>query len=294
MSQSIPILSDERLHEACQIYDQAIRRRQLRVGVGALVLGLCIGAAGWVGDVDLVKLATNIWRFPKYLLQLVPPLTWRHLGGDLSEWFWDLKTWSILLLETLLIGYLGTLLGAFGALLLCFHAAQNVSPSKSALFLSRRFLEFCRTVPDIVFALIFVLAFGLGPLPGVLALALHTLGALGKQFAEVVENIDMKPVEGTTAAGANWIATMRFAALPQIAPSLVSYALMRFEINVRGAAIMGFVGAGGIGQELLTAIRKFYYTDISAMLVLIIATVMIIDFGTERVRHSLLDFDAKA
>ncbi len=260
------------------------------MALGALGLGLCVGVAGWVGEVDPGKLAANIGRFPKYLLNLVPPLTWANFRGDLAEWFWGWKEWLKLLLETLLIGYLGTLLGALGALLLCFHAAQNVATSKPVLFLSRRFLEFCRTVPDIVFALIFVMAFGLGPLPGVLALALHTLGALGKQFAEAIENIDMKPVEGVTAAGATWIEAMRFAALPQVAPSFVSYALMRFEINVRGAAIMGFVGAGGIGQELLTAIRKFYYSDISAMLVLIIATVMLIDYATERVRHSLLNF----
>jgi phosphonate transport system permease protein len=128
----------------------------------------------------------------------------------------------------------------------------------------------------------------------VLALAIHSTGALGKLFAEVVENIDMKPVEGATAAGATRIAAIRLAVLPQVLSSFASYALLRFEINVRSAAVMGFVGAGGIGQDLMVAIRKFYYTDVSAILVLIIATVMIIDLVTERLRHRLIGWERRA
>ena len=142
-----------------------------------------------------------------------------------------------------------------------------------------------------MFALLFVVAFGLGPMPGVLALAIHTMGALGKLFAEVVENIDMKPVEGATATGASRVPTIRFAVLPQVMSNFASYALLRFEINVRGAAVMGFVGAGGIGQDLMEAIRKFYYSDVSAILLLIIATVMVIDLATERLRHALIGLE---
>jgi phosphonate transport system permease protein len=111
---------------------------------------------------------------------------------------------------------------------------------------------------------------------------------LGKLFAEVVENIDMKPVEGVIATGGSWVHKVRFAVLPQVASNFASYALLRFEINVRGAAVLGFVGAGGIGQTLLEVIRKFYYADVSALLVLIIATVMLIDTFTEKIRHRLL------
>ena len=114
--------------------------------------------------------------------------------------------------------------------------------------LVRRFCELCRTVPELVFALMFVIAFGLGPVAGVLAVAIHTLGALGKLFAEVVENIDMKPVEGVSATGAHWTTAMRYGALPQTMSNFVSYTLLRFEVNVRGATVMGFVGAGGIGH----------------------------------------------
>ena len=156
----------------------------------------------------------------------------------------------------------------------------------------RRSLEFCRTVPDIVFALLFVYALGLGPFPGVLAIAIHTVGALGKQFAEVVENIDMKPVDGIRATGATWVEEIRFAVIPQVLSNFVSYTLLRFEINVRGASVMGFVGAGGIGKELLSSIRQFYYSDVSAILLMIIVTVFVIDLLTERLRHRFLRIEA--
>jgi phosphonate transport system permease protein len=277
-----------------EAYRKAVSAKRWKLAAGFAIFVLCTLAAGWAGEVDLARLAANIWRFPAYLTNLVPTLTWANLGGDVAEWFWGWKRWGWLLAETLLIAYLGTIIGAIGAFLLCFHAAINVAPSRVGRMLARRFLEFCRTVPEIVFALIFVIAFGLGPIPGVLALAIHTLGALGKLFSEVVENIDMKPIEGVSAAGGGWTETMRHAALPQVLSGFASYTLLRFEINVRGAAIMGFVGAGGIGQELLTAVRKFYYSDISAMLIMIIATVMLIDLLTERLRHRLIGVEGKS
>jgi phosphonate transport system permease protein len=282
-----------RLRALADGYASAVRAKRQRIYLGGALAVACTLAASVAGEVDVAKLASNIWRFPNYLSNLIPSISWSTLNIDLAEWFWGWKYWLGLLGETLLIAYLGTFLGAVGAFLLAFFAASNVSPGPTTRFLSRRYLELCRTVPEIVFALIFVIAFGLGPVPGVLALAIHTLGALGKLFAEVIENIDMKPVEGVTAAGASWSQVMRMAAVPQVLSSFASYTLLRFEINVRGAAIMGFVGAGGIGQELITAIRKFYYTDISAMLVLIIATVMVIDVLTERLRHHLIGLEDK-
>jgi phosphonate transport system permease protein len=149
-------------------------------------------------------------------------------------------------------------------------------------------------VPDIVFALIFVIAFGLGPMAGVLAIAIHSTGALGKQFSELIDNIDPKPVEGVRATGAGWLACMRFAVLPQVVAGFFSYTLLRFEVNVRGASVMGFVGAGGIGQELVVAIRKFYYSDVSAILVLIILAVFVIDIGTGLIRGHFLGEDGRS
>ncbi len=186
------------------------------------------------------------------------------------------------------MAYVGTLTGFVFAFALNFLASPNLTQRAWVVFAARRGLEFCRTVPDIVFALIFVVAFGLGPLPGVLAIAIHSAGALGKQFFETTENIDMKPVEGLRAVGASYVQTVRFAALPQVLASFTTFTLLRFEINVRGATVLGFVGAGGIGQDLMEAIRKFYYSDVSAILVMIIAVVMAIDIATQSLRRALM------
>ena len=121
-----------------------------------------------------------------------------------------------------------------------------------------------------------------------LAIAIHSAGALGKQFFETTENIDPMPIEGLRSVGASYIGTIRYAAVPQVLASFASFALLRFEINVRGATVLGFVGAGGIGQDLMEAIRKFYYSDVSAMLVLIIAVVMTIDISTQYLRRALI------
>ncbi len=151
-------------------------------------------------------------------------------------------------------------------------------------FIFRRVLELFRSVPDIVYALILVWTFGVGPLAGILAIALHTVGALGKLFAEVVENADMRPWEAVRAAGGIWAHAVRFAILPQVLPNFLSYVLLRFEINVRGATVIGFVGAGGIGQELYSVISFNYYQEIGAVIVLIILAVSLIDLTSERLR----------
>jgi phosphonate transport system permease protein len=263
----------------------AARRRTLAVFAAVAALAVL---AGYAAEVRPLVLAGNIGKFTAYIQQILPPVGLDHPVEDLRAWYWGLPGWLALLGETLLMAYLGTLLGALAGFALSFVAAANLVRSRLLRILAKRFLEVCRTVPDVVFALIFVIAFGLGPMVGVLAIAIHTTGALGKLFSEVVENIDMRPVEGLSASGASWVETVRFAVLPQVLSNFASYGLLRFEINVRGAAVLGFVGAGGIGQEFLAAIRNFYYADVSAILVLIILTVFCIDLATERVRHRLI------
>ncbi|MGU3667583.1 phosphonate ABC transporter, permease protein PhnE [Methylobacterium sp. A49B] len=263
----------------------AARRRTL-AGF-AVVAGLAV-LAGLAAEVRPLVLAENIGTFTAYIRQILPPVGLDHPVEDVRAWYWGLPHWLALLGETLLMAYLGTLLGALAGFALSFVAAVNLVRSRLLRILAKRVLEVCRTVPDVVFALLFVIAFGLGPMVGVLAIAIHTTGALGKLFSEVVENIDMRPVEGLSASGASWVETVRFAVLPQVLSNFASYGLLRFEINVRGAAVLGFVGAGGIGQEFLAAIRNFYYADESAILVLIILTVFCIDLATERVRHRLI------
>jgi phosphonate transport system permease protein len=293
MASAVIRLPPEQLDRALAHYRAAVAAKRARTALGLTILAAALVLAGIAGEVDLQKFLANIHRLPAYVWNLIPALSWQTLDADIAEWFWDIKGWLSLLLDTLLIAYVGTLMGVAGAFVLCFFASANLEKRNWVRIASRRFLEFCRTVPELVFALLFVIAFGLGAMPGVLALAIHSLGALGKLFAEVVENIDMKPVEGATATGASWVASIRFAVLPQVISNFASYALLRFEINVRSAAVMGFVGAGGIGQDLMVAIRKFYYTDVSAILILIIATVMIIDLATERLRHWLIGWEQR-
>ena len=294
MRTAVPEFPEARLQELAERYAAAVAAKRRRIWLGSAVLIASAFAAGWMGDVNLWNFAENFWRLPAYFASIAPKFSFSTAWVDLSEWLWGLPRWTRLLGDTLLIAYMGTLSGAMCGFALCFLASANLVRSRTTVFVTRRVLEFCRTVPEIVFALIFVLAFGLGPLPGVLAIAIHTTGALGKQFAEVVENIDSKPIEGIAASGGSWLQIVRFGAVPQVLSNFVSYALLRFEINVRGAAVMGFVGAGGIGQDLIEAVRKFYYTDVSAILLLIVVTVMLIDFVTERVRHRLLGLEGSA
>jgi phosphonate transport system permease protein len=278
ISQLVPLLAG---------YGQVVaaKRRHLALGLALAALALAVSAIG--AEVRPITLFNKIGNFTSYFDRLLRLDTGARVWTDPHEWFWGLARWSRLLGETLLIAYIATLTGAVGAFVSAPLASRNMMRRPSVRFVVRRVLEFCRTVPDIVFALIFVAAFGLGTLPGVLALAIHTTGALGKLFTEVVENIDMRPVEGIAASGGSWLAQVRFAVNPQVLPNLVSYSLLRFEVNVRSATVIGFVGAGGIGQDLIVAIRKFYYSDVSAMLLLIIATVMMIDMLSARLRHRL-------
>jgi phosphonate transport system permease protein len=265
-------------------------RRQKRmataVGAGVLVTLLALSAA--VAELDPARLARGIPGALAYIAGTLPRMRATQPLADLADWYWGLWDWLTLLLETLLIAYIATTLGAAVAFVGSFAAARNLTPSPLLAFATRRLFELARAVPELVYALIFVFAFGLGPLPGALAVAVHSAGALGKLFAEVNENIDPGSLEGVRAAGASWPQVMRFAVVPQVLPNFASYMLLRFELNVRQATVLGLVGAGGIGEELMLAVRQFVYPDISAIVLLIVATVALIDIGCERVRSRLM------
>lgn len=266
-----------------------LQRHRRRVTLLSLTIFLiCFFAATIVGQFEPARIAAGFPRVFEYIEKILPELSISSFSKDMAFWFYGFPKWMALLLETVLMAYIATLLGTLGAVSFCFFAAHNLSPNRSIYFTTRRFLEIARTIPDLVYALIFVFAFGLGPLAGILAIAIHSMGASGKLFAEASENIDMKPVDGLKGVGANWFQTMRYAVIPQVLPNFVSYTLWRLEVNVRTAAVMGFVGAGGIGQELITAIRMLYYEDVSALVLLILASVMCIDYICEKVRHSFI------
>ena len=293
MTSAVSILPRQQLAALNDTYRRAVARKRLRFALGAALFIAALGVAAIGAEVNLRTFFAHFDNFVSYFDRILKLDDGTRVWTNIGEWLWGWKKWLKLLGETLLISYVGTLIGAVFAFALNFFAAENTSPRKWLCFVTRRLLEFARTVPSIVFALIFVIAFGLGPIAGVLAIAIHSSGALGKLFSEVVENADMKPVEGVRSTGASWVSCMRFAVLPQVIAGYASYALLRFEINVREASVMGFVGAGGIGQELVVAIRKFYYSDVSAILLTIILTVFIIDIGTGWLRGRLFGRDAR-
>jgi len=293
MATAVSILPSQQLAVLNDAYRKAVARKRFRLALATAVFFAALVIAAIGAEVNLRTFFTYFGNFVSYFDRILTLENGARVWTDIGEWFWGWKKWLELLGETILISYVGTLIGAVFAFALNFFAAQNTSPAPWLLFVVRRLLEFARTVPGIVFALIFVIAFGLGPMAGVLAIAIHATGALGKQFSEIVENADMKPVEGLRSTGASWMSCMRFAVLPQVAAGCASYALLRFEINVREASVMGFVGAGGIGQELVVAIRKFYYSDVSAILLTIIVTVFVIDIGAGWMRARLFGKDAR-
>ncbi|MGY8666763.1 phosphonate ABC transporter, permease protein PhnE [Bradyrhizobium sp. UFLA05-109] len=294
MTIAVSILPEQQLTALNAAYRHAVARKRLRLFAGAtlFIAALILAAIG--AEVNLRTLFTYFGNFVSYFDRILTLDSGQRVWTDPGEWLWGWYKWGKLLGETLLISYVGTLIGAVCAFCLNFFAAENTSPAPWLRFTVRRLLEFARTVPGIVFALIFVMAFGLGPMAGVLAIAIHSTGALGKLFSEIVENADMKPVEGVRSTGASWLSCMRFAVLPQVSAGYVSYALLRFEINVRESSVMGFVGAGGIGQELVVAIRKFYYSDVSAILLMIVLTIFVIDITTGWLRARLFGKDARS
>jgi phosphonate transport system permease protein len=294
MTSAVSILPEQQLAVLNDAYRAAVARKRLRVTLAAAVFFAALIVAAVGAEVNLRTFFKFFGNFLSYFDRIFTLEDGTRVWTNPAEWFWGWRKWLWMLGETILISYVGTLIGAVLAFALNFFAAQNTSPGPWLRFTVRRLLEFARTVPGIVFALIFVIAFGLGPMAGVLAIAIHSTGALGKLFSEIVENADMKPVEGVRSTGASWLSCMRFAVLPQVSAGYASYALLRFEINVREASVMGFVGAGGIGQELVVAIRKFYYSDVSAILLTIIATVFIIDIGTGWLRGRLFGKDIRS
>lgn len=198
------------------------------------------------------------------------------------------------MIETLNIALFSTLVGSTFGFLLCFLAASNVTASRWLRFTTRRFLEIVRAFPEIVIAGFFLAIFSLGPIPAILAVSIHTVGALGKMFYEVVENADMKPDEGLRAVGANWVERVWFGMVPQVLPNFMSYFLLRFEINVRASTILGAVGAGGIGESLRLSISRGHEAKTIAIVFLLFCTIVAVDQFSAWLRQRLVGRQAFA
>ena len=195
------------------------------------------------------------------------------------------------LIETLNIAAVATLLGGLLAMIFAFLGASNLNVWPPIVPVSRRLMDIMRAFPELILALFLIFVLGTSPVPAMIAVAFHTAGALGKQFSEVNENIDLNAIEGLQSCGANWFQRMKFGVIPQVLPNYLSYFMLRFEINVRASAILGFVGAGGIGAELRRTIGwgQGAGDETAALFLLLILTIFIIDQASSYFRAKLIN-----
>jgi phosphonate transport system permease protein len=244
-------------------------REQWKRGVyarlaGLASLGLLVAWAMRRSEFDVGALAASGPRFAEFFTRLAPPN-------------WDVTTLVLQsTIETLMIALAGTFLAVVASLPLGFLAASNVSPAWVSHPV-KLFLGLLRSVPLIVVAIVFVVAVGLGPFPGALAIAFHSVGMLGKFYAEEFETADAGIIAAVAGTGATRLQTLRFGLLPQSVPQVLAFTVFRLEMNFRDATVLGLVGAGGIGYYIQLYVRGFQYEKVGVLLLVIIAVVTLLD-----------------
>jgi phosphonate transport system permease protein len=276
-----PDMSDPR-----QSYLEMVRRKRMYGGI-LLVLFVALMASGFLlaqerNAGDFVAGLPMLPAFPAEVLSEA----WANranLPGLFVEFLPSL-------VETINIAAVSTLLGGLAAMSLALLATRGLARWPRLIPLFRRSMDALRAIPEIVVALVLIFLLGGGPVPAVIAIALHTGGALGKLFSEVAENADLKPVEGLASVGASWGQRMWLGVIPQVAPNWISYALLRFEINVRASAILGFVGEGGIGHDLKLSMQwgQGKYDQVVAIFLLLFLTIAVIDRISDHARTRLV------
>lgn len=260
-------------------------RRRRRSALGWAVLLVLLAAGFRLADLrnagGFAEGLSQILDYPSELLAeawarraALPGHMWRALPA---------------LVETLDIALAATLAGAAGGAVLALLATPGLAPWPWLVGPVRRLLDIARAIPDLVIALVLIFVLGAGPVPAATAIAIHSVGALGKLFSEVAQNASPQPIEGLQSVGAGWLARMRFGLLPQVAPNWASYAMLRLEINIRSSAILGFVGAGGIGYELRNAISwgQGRHDVAAAIFLMLFATIVLFDQLTSALRDRL-------
>jgi phosphonate transport system permease protein len=250
--------------------------RAVTVGGGVLVALAVLYVSARDTDVNLAEFVRGLPAIAGYLARMVPP-DWAYTPRIVQP-----------TVETIEIAIWGTVLGIALAVPLGLMAARNISPHLVVYGSARFILNALRGVSELVFALIFVSAVGLGPFPGILALALHNAGMLGKFYAEAIEAVDEGPVEAMRSTGAGWNQTVAYAIAPQILPHFITYNLYRFEVSIRSATVLGLVGAGGIGFHLISSIRLFDYQTTAMILIVIVALVVLTDTVGAKIRARII------
>lgn len=258
------------------------RRRTLYSGVLVLVLATLLAAGyGQANDMNSGGFVQGLAKFLDYPAEIALE-AWAARG----EFAGLLLRFLPALLETLNIAAAATILGGICATALAFLGTAGLGVHPALVPLARRLMDVMRAFPELIIALFLIFVLGTSPVPAMIAVGFHTAGALGKQFSEVNENVDRRAVEGLQACGASWLQRMRFAVLPQVLPNYLSYFMLRFEINLRASAILGFVGAGGIGSELRRTIGwgKGAGDETAALFVLLILSIFVIDQASSWLR----------
>ena len=260
---SVTPMHDTASFDALIAADSAQRRRRWAL-VGA-VLAVALLALQVTGFFDAQRFADGLPALAQLGSEMVPP--------NFARW----QSWLVPLRETLAMSVAGTLLTVLLSLPLALLAAPNTTPHAGIGQVARTVLAAFRSVPEIILGILFVAAVGFGALPGVLALALHSTGMVGKFFAEAIEHVDPKPLEAAAAAGASRLQVITHAVLPQVLPQLADITIYRWEYHFRASAVLGIVGAGGIGFELMAALRLIKYDEVAAILLSILACVIVVD-----------------
>jgi len=236
-------------------------------------------AVAWFIIIDLdISFKTLVWGFSDIIEYFS-----RYTNPDFSEFHRYLK----LLIQTISIATWGTFLAFITAIILAPIAARNFTKGTVAYRITRELFNFMRAIPDLLLALIFVAALGLGPLPGVLALGVHTGGFLGKFFAESLERVDSGVIEAVQAVGANRIQLIMYAGWPSILREVLGYTIYILDRNIRMATVLGLVGAGGIGLELHDTLRLFKYGQSAALIIVILVTLLAFDYVSTYIRGKL-------
>lgn len=248
------------------------QRKRSTLEVGVVLITVLV--ASWYVDLfDFERLWEGLPDMGSLILEMLPP--------DFSNW----KEWIKPLIDTLGMSIGGTALALLFSLPIGFCAAQNTTPHPVVYQVARGILSLTRAVPELILGIVLVAAVGFGALPGALALGIHSIGMVGKFFAESIEHVDPRPVEAVESTGANQLQTIIHGYLPQVIPQMADTAFYRWEYNFRASTLLGIVGAGGIGFQLIGALRILRYDEMFAIILVILAMVMIVDWTGAQLRR---------
>ena len=251
------------------------RRLQMFYRYTFILITIAVGF-GFAGLFNVERLVDGIPSIWKLLSEMIPP--------DFSRW----KEWFIPLLDSLAMSIAGTAIAVFISLPLCLLAARNTAPNKFLFYIARLILNFSRAIPELIMGMIFVAAVGFGKLPGTLALGLHSVGMVGKFFAESIELSSPLPVEAARAAGANHAQVIYHSILPQVLPQMADVTFYRWEYNFRASMVVGAVGAGGIGLEIISSLRLIKYQEVCALLIVVLIMVTMVDSLSNYLRKNFV------